>query len=56
MKTVHGNQDAIMNSINSDEPDIVKVIKIRRLRWLGQLLECGSRTLAVYIYQRVLDE
>jgi hypothetical protein len=29
-----------------NEPDIVKVIEAGRLRWLGQFLECRSRTLA----------
>jgi hypothetical protein len=29
-----------------NEPDIVKVIKVGRLRWVNKFLECRSRTLA----------
>ena len=37
---VRGEQDTVMNCIYAlhDELDIVKVIKIGRLKWLGQLL------------------
>jgi hypothetical protein len=37
---VHGEQDTVMSCICAlyDELDIVKVIKIGRLKWLGQLL------------------
>jgi hypothetical protein len=37
---VHGEQDTVMSCIYAlyDELDIVKVIKIGRLKWLGRLL------------------
>jgi hypothetical protein len=34
-----------------NESDIVKVIKVGLFRWLGQFLDCRSRTLAgIYLY------
>jgi hypothetical protein len=42
-KTVYEDQGIIMNITN--EPDTVKVIKGRRLRWLGKLLQnTGAKT------------